>query len=453
MSVRNQESKRLQALYERPGNQMVILYGRTDSGRHHLLRNFCKDKKFFYYEGRKVAPFEQRRMMQQEIEKKYDLKINEASYYTFFKRIRSGDASKLILIINEFQYLMKKDEDFFDALIKLKEKRLYPGPVMIILTSSSLVWCEHKLADFLGDKKKKINETIKLEDLQFLDVVRKFPKYDVSQCVEVYGILGGVEGYLRGWDETCDTRSNVIRHILSKEGFLFSEPNRYISSELRELSVYNTILLAIANGHHKLNDLYHYTGFSRAKISVYIKNLMEFDVVEKVVSFETGGWDNAQKGIYQIRNHFLNFYYRFIFPNASSLYVMPPEEFYDTYIAKELESYLNRFFVDVCMEYLKLLNQIGKLPLQIHKMGSWVGKTGTIDILGQNAARENLVGICNWSQTCLTYEQCMELYKNMEKAKIKAKHYYLFSAKSFDEKIKTLEKEDSVFHYIDMTEL
>ncbi|MFR6392129.1 MAG: hypothetical protein ACLUN0_03870 [Roseburia sp.] len=65
---------------------------------------------------------------------------------------------------------------------------------------------------------------------------------------------------------------------------MFHEAENYISIELRELSVYNTILAALASGNNKLNDLFLKTGFSRAKISVYMKNLMAFDVVEKVVS-------------------------------------------------------------------------------------------------------------------------------------------------------------------------
>ena len=48
-------------------------------------------------------------------------------------------------------------------------------------------------------------------------------------------------------------------------------------------------------------DIFHATGFSRAKISVYLKNLANFNIAEKVVSFETGGWENAKKGVYQIK--------------------------------------------------------------------------------------------------------------------------------------------------------
>ena len=50
---------------------------------------------------------------------------------------------------------------------------------------------------------------------------------------------------------------------------------------------------------NKLNDIYRHTGFSRAKISVYLKNLMELDLAEKVYSYDTEGRSDTQKGIYR----------------------------------------------------------------------------------------------------------------------------------------------------------
>ena len=51
---------------------------------------------------------------------------------------------------------------------------------------------------------------------------------------------------------------------------------------IAETAVYDTILATLADGRHgKLNDMYAHTGFSRAKISVYLKNLMELELVEK----------------------------------------------------------------------------------------------------------------------------------------------------------------------------
>ena len=211
--------------------------------------------------------------------------------------------------------------------------------------------------------------------------------------------------------------------------------------------------MAIAKGENKLNDLFHYTGYSRPKISVYMKNLSHFDIVEKVVSFETGGWDNAKKGVYRIKDTYINFYYRFVYPHLSDLYMMSPEEFYDTYIENELDEYLNRYFINVCMEYLSLLNQIRRLPLAVTKMGTWVGKTGNIDIIAQSSDRQNIVGLCNWEKSELTMEMCKELFDSMNKAKITSKHIYLFSAKAFAPDVVEMAKADSRFELIDMNEL
>ena len=48
------------------------------------------------------------------------------------------------------------------------------------------------------------------------------------------------------------------------------------------------------------------------------------------------------------------------------------------------------------------------------------------------------------------YEQLEELLKQ---ARIKAKHYFLFSAKAFDEELIKKSEEDERFSLIDMTEL
>ena len=350
MNVKTADIKELESYYEKSGNQLVVLYGRKDCKKEELIREFVKDKKFFYYRCRQASAQDQLRMMGKEIIRQYDVRLQKETYDEFFNRIKSGDGSKLVVVIDEAQYAMKKDETLLKSILKLKAKRLYPGPVMIVLASSSIVWVEQDLEETFGDEFKKINGQIKVEDLNFLEVVRAFPSLPVSECIKIYGSIGGVPGYMDEWNSRTSFKDNICRLALTDGGYLFDMAERLISSELRELSVYNTILSAIAQGHNKLNDLFLTTGFSRAKISVYMKNLSHFDIVEKVVSFETGGWDNAKKGVYQIKDTYVNFWFKFVFPYLSDLYLMTPSAFYDAHIAKELDDYLSRYFRNVCME-------------------------------------------------------------------------------------------------------
>jgi len=45
----------------------------------------------------------------------------------FFNRIKSGDPTKLVVVIDEFQYIARKDVGFMNSILKLKAKKLYLG--------------------------------------------------------------------------------------------------------------------------------------------------------------------------------------------------------------------------------------------------------------------------------------------------------------------------------------
>ncbi|MCM1282433.1 MAG: ATP-binding protein [Muribaculaceae bacterium] len=453
MVAKTADINRLEEYYGEKGNSILVLYGRRGCKKEALIREFSRDKKLFYYRCREVSPEDQLRMMGEEISRQFDVKLQKYAYDEFFNRIRSGDASRLLVVIDEVQYVMKRDPAFFESILKLRAKRLYPGPVMIVLASSSIVWVEQDLKELAGEGAKKISDYIKIEDMNFLSVVRRFSSLPVSECVKIYGAIGGVPGYMELWDAKASFKENICSLVLTERGGLFDAAQELISSELRELSVYNTILSAIARGHNKLNDLFLTTGFSRAKISVYMKNLSHFDIVEKVESFQTGGWDNAKKGVYQIKDTYVNFWYKFVFPHLSDLYLLSASAFYDKYIAGELDEYLNRYFRNVCMEYLLLLDQLGRVPFPIHKIGTWVGKTGNLDIIAQSSDRQNIIGFCNWEKPMMTMDMCEEMALAMDQAKIKSEHFYLFSAKAFEPALVEYVKRDDRFELIDMNEL
>ncbi len=450
MAGRKSELQYLEQLYRRSGNQILVLYGRKENQGREFVQEFCQGKKSFYYCAPEVSAKAQKTRMGREIAAYYQITLSEEDYDYYFKRIKSGDSSKLVLVIEEFQNILKRDVQFWESIVRLRDKKLYPGPVMIILCSTDIPWTEQELPKVLGTTGKKLSGILKVHDLQFVDAAQYFAGYTLRQNVEVYGILGGKPEYLAKWDVSRDVKYNVCTHILSQDGCFHDIAEKTIRSQLRELSVYHTILEAVASGKRKLNELYKETGFSRAKISVYLKNLMAFDVVEKVSSFETGGWENAQKGLYQIKDTYINFWFKFVYPHLSDLYRMEPEEFYGRYIGGELESYLTPYFVKVCMEYLRFLDGAHKLPLQIHKMGTWVGKRGNIDIIAQNSVRENLIGLCNWTEPEMTFEMCQQLFASMEQAKVTASFYYLFTAKSFDEKLVKMVSKDARIFLVDM---
>ncbi len=453
MDTRGQILKELSRIYEMGSNQLVLVSGNIRCEKEQLISAFLKDKKYFYYRCRNASFELQRSMLSAEVEKTYDIKITKNTIDECFNRIRSGDGSKLVVVLDEFQSVGRRNTEFIESVLKLRDKKLYPGPVMIILATSSLAYADEDAREIFGDSYNKIDHILKVSDYTFLEFVRAFPGLSVKGAVEAYGIIGGCPTYLARWNGSLSTKDNIIKHILSRGGFLYDEAQNFIYSELRELSVYNTILYSMAIGNEKLNDIYRFTGYSRAKISVYMKNLASFDVVEKIVSFDTGGWDNAKKGVYRIKNHYVDFWFRFIYPHLSELATMDAESFYTKFIEPDLQSHLRRYFSQVCLEYLSLLNVAGRLPVKAVRIGTWIGKEGTIDIVASDDEREIICGKCNWDSPMFTMADYESLLSDMKLARIKAKGVYLFSAQTFAPELIELSKNDSSIVLVDMTEL
>ena len=183
-------------------------------------------------------------------------------------------------------------------------------------------------------------------------VVAAFSYYSTKECLEVYAVLGGFPGLWVKFDDKKSVMDNLIDKFISEDSVLLREALFYVENELRETSVYFTILESLASGRQKLNDLYLHTDFSRAKISVYIKNLMELELVEKVFSYDTDGKSNTQKGIYRIQNPLVNFYFYFIYPNLSNLELMLADEFYDCYITPKFRFFVEPSMKKMCLELI-----------------------------------------------------------------------------------------------------
>ena len=55
--------------------------------------------------------------MQHEIEKQFEANLIRDTYDECFNRIKSGDASKLVVIIDAFDRIVKKDPAFMESIL------------------------------------------------------------------------------------------------------------------------------------------------------------------------------------------------------------------------------------------------------------------------------------------------------------------------------------------------
>lgn len=432
------ELKYLNNYYEREGSQIVVVYGAKRIGKTALIQKFCEGKPAHFYRARSCCEREQLYQWGMELGKEDIRVLKYPSFENILTAVTEEQSSKMVLVIDEFQNLVKLCPSFMRELVSFIHNQWNKKQIMVVLCSSAVGFIENSMIKKIGDAAYELSGLLKLKELRFEDMTAYFPGFTRQQCIEVYSILGGFPGLWQYFDDKLSVKENIIRNILQENGGLHNVALEYVEEELRETAVYNTILAAVAEGKHKLNELYLHTQFSRAKISVYLKNLMELEIIEKVFSVDTDGKANAQKGIYRISNHFVHFYYKYLYANMSRLEVENKTVFYQDVIAPGLRSYVAGYFRDVCAQHLERLNERGKLPFTYEKSGEWVGKVGNIDIVARDEENRTLIALCNYEKPMMTYEDYENLLYCADKAKLPVDYMYLYSIDRFDEKL-TLE--------------
>ena len=228
------------------------------------------------------------------------------------------------------------------------------------------------------------------------------------------------------------------------------EAQRFLKTSLRELPFYSTILSVLAEDEPKLNYLYTRTGFSRAKISVYIKNLIQIDVAAKIFSYEPEKRATIQKGLYGITDSFLQFWYKLIYPNMSEFSLLEPGEFYDKFIRNQLDELAEKTYIKVCQEFMELMNQYNHLPAKFGNFGSLYGKTGFIPLIANTAEGELLVGSCKWSSKPMDTDDFKTLLQDIEQTGKEADYYYLFSKEGFTSELSVMAQNMDNIQCIDL---
>lgn len=432
---RTSELNYLNTFYDSEGSQLLVVYGQRNIGKTSLLKEFVKGKPYHYYCARSASEREQTYEWGRELRNLTGNLPEYPSYAEIFEGISENGSGKMVMIVDEFQHAVKSGNAFMKDLVSFVRERGKHREILVVLLSSSTGWVENSMVTRIGEAAYALSGFLKIKELPFEEIRRFFSKFSAEECVEAYAILGGFPGLWTQFDDALSIKENICRFILNPHTYLQEEGLRTVAEELRETAVYHTILASIASGRHKLNDLYRHTGFSRAKISVYLKNLMELELVEKVFSYDTEGKANTQKGIYRIRNHFVHFYFRFLYPNRSALALKSVDEFYEEHIQLFFKNFATPYFKEVCRQQIEKWDREEKLPIGIDRIGEWVGKSGNIDVIAQDETGKTLVAYCNWERSVMQYEDYEKLLSNIEKAKLGADTIYLFSIQRFDEKL------------------
>ncbi|WP_029232735.1 ATP-binding protein [Butyrivibrio sp. VCB2006] len=422
----------LNRYYESGISNVLVVYGHRNIEDRELVEKFIENRRNVYYLARSASDKEQRFLWGNDIRKK-GIDIAEYPTYTeiFDACISTVGRNPIIIVVRNFEHIVKMSDSFMAEVSEFLTVKGKERQILFILESHDINWVENTMVATLGKNAGVIAGCRKLKPLSFSEIRAYFPTMSYKDAVMAYSVLGGRTRLWKYFDEKLSFKENICKNLLNDNSFLYGEAIRLTEQNLRETAVYHTLLAEMARGVNKLNDLYHVTGFSRAKISVYLKTLIHHDFVYKADSFGSAGRENVMKGVYKICDPMVLFFFKFVYPNQTDLMLMPNEKFYDIFISAGMQDYLHVPFKAICREYIFKLEERGQFPFEISEDGEWNGKEGDIDIIVQSDTGDTALGMCFWGRQA-THADYVKLHSDARKARLEGDVIYLFSTGGFD---------------------
>lgn len=452
---RQEELQALTQRWEAPDGQFALLYGRRRVGKTYLLQHFLEGKPHAYFLAAQTSLADNLSQLAEAV-----LLAVPGSGYTAadlptlnsILRFIGSAASKtrLAIVLDEFQYLLQQDPSLPSQIQAWWDTDGIRSKVFLVLCGSHL-----GMMDGLGGAQQplfgRFTFRYKLPPMRYDDIARF---YDSSRCssrekLMAYGVLGGTPRYHALLNARVDLGRNICDLILSPLGTLHSEPEVLMSSsQVRDPTPYNAVLLAIASGCTKFNEIAQRVDSSTPQLSFYLKSLLELEWITRERPFaET----SEKRSIYAIADNFLLFWYRFVASLRSQLELQEVSRVYKTRVLPHLDDFMGRYvFEDICLQYLKK-NATSRHDLQIRDAGRYWSRDGSveIDIVGDLDDGTTLACECKWSSSPVGVSVYYELMRKVSllpppRGTGLVRHA-LFSAAGFDESmVETAARDDVI---------
>ncbi|MEE9152400.1 MAG: ATP-binding protein [Thermoplasmata archaeon] len=441
---RFEERNALEKRWKNDKAEFVVLYGRRRVGKTELIRQFCRDKPHIYLLATESNEVEQLREFSNKIGRYFDedllLKNPFSRWQDMFDYLGEKAKKRLILAIDEFPYLIVSNTALPSQLQKAWDENLSDTRIFLILCGSSIGMMEKAVLGYKSPLYGRRTSSIELFPMPFKGVIGFFPNKNLKEQVEIYSVLGGMPAYLQQFSQDMNLLENIRENILTKGSFLYEEIEFILKQELREPRTYFTILLNLAFGKTRVNDIATSMNMDRNKISRYLSTLQKLKIITRELPVTEKLPHKSRKGIYKLNDEFFKFWFRFIFPNRS--YIEEKEiEYVIQYIKSDINNHIGFTFEDVCRQALREMSlKRVILPFYSMKIGRWWYKEEEIDIVAlQDEKNKILFGECKWSGKPMGMNVIKGLEQKAENVRWKndkrEEFFALFSKAGFGKKV------------------
>jgi AAA+ ATPase superfamily predicted ATPase len=423
---RQTEMAELNRLLAIPGGQFIPIYGRRRVGKTTLLLHWAQQTKrpYIYWVARRETAEASRHSLARALWAwAYpDLQNPEPPRFDswemlFREMIRMISNKPVIIILDEFPYIVESDPSFPSHLQAAWDHMFKDKPVFFVLAGSHIGMMVDMMA-YKAPLHGRFTAQMPIDPLPFAALREFFPKYDAAERVATYAVLGGIPAYLEHFNPQANLSDNIRGNLFRRTGMFRSEPDILVSDLVRETRVYESVLRAVANDLRTPAEISVETGIPPQNLPPYLKRLGELRLIERrtPATIPALQRQTTTRSRYHVRDPYLRFYFRFIEPNQEMIEMGLVDTLWER-IAEQFRAFIGATtFEELCREWIVAQAQIRQLPFTPEIVGSHWSTEAQIDVVAINwREKAILLGECKWGVGAVGRSVIQELFEKSSK--------------------------------------
>jgi AAA+ ATPase superfamily predicted ATPase len=400
---RRNELRCLEKAYTDAASAFLPIYGRRRVGKSELILHFIKNKPSLYFAGSRAPTAVQLSefMMSASIvlEKPHLAFLQARDWKAAFRSVLADwkGPRKLILVLDEFQWMVEGSKELPSDLQQLWDREWRDsGKVFLILCGSYIGFMEREV---LGSKSPLFGRRtgqMLIRPFTLKEAGLFHPGYSLEDRARTYFITGGIPLYLKLFKQTRSVESNIQDCFLDEYAPLYREVEFLMREELRDVMYFYGILTALAGQCNTVKSLAHMLEMDSRSLPYYLQQLVSLGYIQKHYP-QTGKKPSAKHVRYTISDPLLRFWFKFIYPHASSILQLGGGKAFAAIIKPELPSFFGHCFEALCRQALPAIYAREGIVTEF-EIGEYWDAHVQIDVVGYRMDGWTDLCECKWGR-------------------------------------------------------
>ncbi len=433
---RQREKQELYDFFSSDKKKAAIMYGKRRVGKTSLLLEAAKDYDgiVIFYECGKVSMEKNIESFSRSVSSALGISLSHESFESVFSIFKLID-KKVLVIIDEFQYLKRKSDDY-EAESSFKRIIDTLSPNTKIILNGSSIGVMKDILTYSNPLYGRFDTIINLTEFDYYESSLFFPSLSVNDKIAFWAVFGGSPYVLSLLDYSKSLEENISSLILNRNGSVRTYIEYIIASELSGVNYLEEILLSLSSSRLRYNEIEDRIGISRTGIlSRYLEMLLNMELISRRTPINRK--DDKKKRFYEISDNLLKFYFSYVYSMRGLINTIGEETFYRNYIEKSISTFISYRFEEAVREYFSRKSRKGGIDLV--DIGTYwyddkVKKTnGEFDCVIRNSLNEYSCYEVKLYSSPMTRKNVEEEIEKMKKVEgIDISSYGVVSSSGFD---------------------